>query len=115
VKPIWVAVLEDGGVLVEGGNCPTWDDVPRGARIRRLEIRDLDGGATLVSLDGFARCYAATEAAARPGQSRGLPSAKIIGCVRADGLAQEIRLEFHFVARVPGRTEIPEAGLRLGA
>jgi hypothetical protein len=114
VKPIWVAVLHDGGVLVEGGNCATWDDVPRGARVRRLEIRDADGGATFVSLDGFARCYAWNECTALVGARQGVPSAKVIGCVLPDGTVREVRLAFEWWHSSPAMPGVAETGLRGG-
>lgn len=112
MHPIWVAVLEDGGVLVEGEG-RTWDDVPRDARIRSLQLRDLRGGATLASLDGFVGFYVYNEAAAATGR-QGVPTAKVIGGVRADGTVREVRLAYewqHSDLTAPG---VVPSGLREG-
>jgi hypothetical protein len=113
MKAVWVAVLEDGSVFVEGEGGQTWDGMPSAPRVRFLQIRDLTSGATLVTLQEFVRYYAYNEAVAVIGR-QGIQSAKVIGGQRADGTVEEIRLEFRWSHQRPATPSVRNGALREG-
>jgi len=91
--------LADGRVLRESD--VTWDDVPAGAAVRKLEIVHLRTGVSHVSISDFAQFFFANEAegfltvGGKHDGRQGLRHvAKIFGGISRDGTVTEARMTF---------------------
>lgn len=88
----FVVEFEDGSTFAESQG--TWDEVPRDKRIKSVSLANLKAGQEVAKIHKCARYYFSNVAADSREFQRIVWVGKLIGAVRENGTAVELRLHF---------------------